>query len=112
MERRYFKTYEDLINGLCGKNLSSKVTETICNYAWMCPSGFNRFGRTARLAEIKAPGIVLKNELHLMEERFKEAGFARNEIAKLKRILFTEYPDFQKKIRYVKLPKENSTGKV
>ncbi len=112
MERTYFKTYEDLVKELLGINCNSKVAEAIRNYAWMCPSGFRRFQRTARAAEIKAPGFVLKNELHLMEVRFKEAGFARNEVAKLKRILFAEYPDFQKKIRYAKLPEKDSTGKV
>lgn len=102
MTKRKLMSHEEMIKEITlGTVQNIWIKKTVEQYGLNCPGGFRIFQKIARLAEIKAPGNVLKPEIKNMEEKFKNAGFARNEIAKVKKWLFDEYPDIQKKIRRI-----------
>ncbi len=88
----------------CTSKLSSnKVKETIREYFWNCPTGFTKFSRLARLAELKAPDFVLAMEVRRMEGYFKRDGIAQNEVARIKEILFEAYPSIKRAIKRIPL---------
>lgn len=102
MKKRTLMSHEKMIEQLVMKTVQNIwIKKTVEQYGLNCPSGFRSFQKIARLAEINAPGHVLKPEIQIMEERFKQAGFARNEIANVKKWLFAEYPGIQRKIKRI-----------
>ncbi len=102
-KRKYFQSHKDFIKAHISEKTNPRVALMFRNYCFDCTSGFILFTRIARLAEINAPTEVLKNEIHKMEDCFKNSGYARNEVARLKKILFEEYPVIQKKIKRVRV---------
>ncbi len=102
-KRKYFQSHKDFIKAHISEKTNSKIALIFSNYCFNCKSGFILFARIARLADINAPAEVLKKEIYKMEDFFKNSGYARNEVAKLKRVLFGEYPDMQQKIRRIKI---------
>lgn len=102
MAKRKIISHKDLIKEITLKTVENIwITKTVEQYGLNCPQGFMIFQKIARLAEINAPAIILKSEIKKMEEIFKKAGFARNEIAKVKKWLFNEYPDIQRKLKKI-----------
>lgn len=102
-KRKYFQSHKDFIKVHISEKTNPKIALMFRNYCFNCISGFILFTRIARLAEINAPAVVLKNDIRKMEDCFKNFGYARNEVARLKKILFDEYPSIQKKIKRVKV---------
>lgn len=99
MAKKYFQTHEDFISKHIGDKTNPRVAKMFRDYCFNCIPGFLLFVKIARLAEINAPALLLKKEIHKMEFNFSNTGFACNEVAKLKKILFDEYPDIKSKIK-------------
>lgn len=102
MTKRKIISHEQIIKEITLKTVKNiYITKTVEQYGLNFPGGFIVFQKIARLAEINAPGDLLKSEIKKMEDIFRKAGFARNEIAKVKKWLFDEYPDIQRKIKRI-----------
>ena len=102
MAKRKIESHEEKLKKIIFKTVENIwIKKYVEQYGLNCPAGFVVFQQIARLAEIDAPGVVLKPEIKKMENVFKKAGFARNEIAKVKQWLFSEYPDIQRKIKRI-----------
>ncbi len=92
--------YDDFLKNHINETMSPEITELFRNYAWQAPHAFLALKRIDRIAQIgTASGEVLKQLLVDMQEKFKRAGIARNEVAKIKQVLFDRYPDIQRKIK-------------
>lgn len=105
-KKKSFVSHSELIKSFTFTTQNPFVQKTIEQYGWNCPGGFVFFQKVARLTEINAPAIVLKDVIHRMELQFKAHGFSRNEIARVKKWLYDEYPELKKKVSRVKLPKD------
>lgn len=98
--KKYFCSYEDFLKDHINEKMSPEVAEVFRNYAWQAPHAFLVLKRIDRIAQIgTASGEVLKYNLTDMEEKFKHTGIARNEVAKIKQVLFGKYPSIQKRIK-------------
>lgn len=100
--KKYLCSYEDFLKTHINETMSSEIAEVFRNYAWQAPHAFLVLKRIDRIAQIgTVSGKVLKHFLVDMQEKFKRAGIARNEIAKIKQVLFEKYPDIQRKIKRI-----------
>ena len=104
--KKYLCTYEDFLKTHINKTMSPEIAELFRNYAWQAPHAFLALKRIDRIAEIgTASGEVLKYNLTDMQGKFERAGITRNEIAKIKQVLFDKYPDIQRRIKRIPVPR-------
>ncbi len=94
--KRTLVPYSEIQKGISCK--SEKIREAYREYYWMSPKGFIRLKRLVRLTEIQAPAIILFHEFDQMVRQMGESNIARNEIFKIKQLLFKEYPLLEKEI--------------